>query len=357
MVPIPKESYGSRMAGMSLAHPYSEPASRFRWAPPRQGYCWITIPRRGRYLAEAAPGRSRTQTRPASVVGPLESRDLFRLFGSLKPTEREILRFANQHGWLGVGDEIPLLHHPRVMGRERLSAKPSNRLVRLGGGEMLEVWRPEILAMRDAVTVWTAVTKKDVKSLRQWLKIEEKDGQTRAWYERDSHRWRLIFDTSQEATSPGLSRLVRRGDWIQLARFLVQKLVDERLRAHVAYRMVYHADTEQMRAHPIPRNLLGALWFQLARTVEGLLGYQPCKRPGCPEWFEARRGRGKFPRQCCSTSCRVMMYQRRIAEASRLYAAGYSLDRIAARLGTKVETVRKWISRKPNGGQHRADRT
>ena len=55
---------------------------------------------------------------------------------------------------------------------------------------------------------------------------------------------------------------------------------------------------------PVPRNVLGAAWLQLAEAAQALVKRKPttvCKRPGCGVVFTPKRKTAKF----CSAACRV----------------------------------------------------
>ncbi len=342
----------------------TDPSQGFQWGPPPTGFCWVTIPRKGRYLAPAAPGTGRPRTRAVPPRLSPRRTDLFRDFAALQPTEVAVLKFVNEYGCLGVGDPIPLVHHPRDVGRAHIRGPRSAKLVRLGQGESLDTWRREIRAMRTAIDVWTALRESDLATLRARIVRVEltrhagTDTES-AWYYvvRSPSRRRLrlsqdlIVAPVRESTLPTRLRdLVerhdlRRDDVRRLAEWFLRRRIDERLWAHTAARQVYDAERDRWRTHLRPRNLLGALWYQFARAVDGLPGWRPCQREGCPQWVEPGRGRGRHAQMYHSTSCRVMHYQARVAEALRRFGRGEHPEEIAAALGTKAETARTWIAR------------
>jgi hypothetical protein len=108
-------------------------------------------------------------------------------------------------------------------------------------------------------------------------------------------------------TKPDLVDLVGRYDlrharW--LGQYLLRRLLDGRLSEHTAGREVYDFRRRRWAAKLMPKNLLGALWLQIACAVEGeSQGWRPCKRAGCPHWIGPDRNQR---REFCSTKCRVL---------------------------------------------------
>ena len=94
------------------------------------------------------------------------------------------------------------------------------------------------------------------------------------------------------------------------------------------------------------RNLVHAIWLQLTQAIVGDKRYGQCKQ--CMKFFELTTGsdgkRADF--KFCGTACRSRAYRHRIVEASQLRESGQSTKEIAAHLGTKTNTVRKWTRKK-----------
>lgn len=301
----------------------------FRWGPPPEGLCWVSIPGWGRYLVPAAPAGSRA----APAARPERPTDLFWSFSGLQAREEEVLRFASQYGLLGVWETVPLVHRPRDRGVVKIETDRGGNVVGKrrgppvfeGPGEPLDAWRREIRAMRTAVEVWTLLQQRDFATLRgRMTRVAFKGkappgGAPEGWqWHYQCRRGGLIEKDAvvgSQELSPSLRdevagydlRHVRHVRW--LADYLLRRLLDERLRQHTAGREVYDVARRRWTAKLMPKNLLGALWLQLAHTVEGnASGWRPCGRAGCAEWIGPDSRSGK---EYHSDSCRVLAHYHR----------------------------------------------
>jgi len=112
------------------------------------------------------------------------------------------------------------------------------------------------------------------------------------------------------------------------------------LRCQINHRLSRHSAARAVRADPaaapgqiplgvriVPADLLGALWLQLARAIEGDKQYRKCEYRDCGKWFEISKGgdtAGKrADAQYCEPRCRAGSH-RQAAEADR--ARKLSLD-------------------------------
>lgn len=73
-------------------------------------------------------------------------------------------------------------------------------------------------------------------------------------------------------------------------------------------------DPTRPRLRIEPKDLLAAMWLELALAVEGNSNYRPCDV--CPTWFEVAPGSGREDKTYCSDACRMRAYRKRKA-ASR----------------------------------------
>jgi hypothetical protein len=95
-----------------------------------------------------------------------------------------------------------------------------------------------------------------------------------------------------------------------------------------------------------PHDLLGALYFQLARHIAEEKRLQRCANPKCGRWFALGPGADYIASKLtCSGSCRTILYRYR-KRARAMKALGWSPTDIANELGTNVKTVQRWISKK-----------
>ena len=112
--------------------------------------------------------------------------------------------------------------------------------------------------------------------------------------------------------------------------------------------MRYITDDARLRIHVVPRNLLGALWLQFARGIDGQKTYLRCR--GCNNWLEISiKATGyRTSRAYCSDACRSKAYRERQLRAHQLAAQGMAVEAIAHTLDTEPETVQGWLARMPS---------
>ncbi len=120
----------------------------------------------------------------------------------------------------------------------------------------------------------------------------------------------------------------------------VQRTINARLSAETGARMLWDREEGRLRLHLRPASLLGALWLQLARAIDGNADYRRCRV--CAAWFELHPDRARTNRAYCSDACRFKAYRGRQARARQLQAAGRDPEGITRELGSDVETIRKW---------------
>jgi transposase-like protein len=90
-----------------------------------------------------------------------------------------------------------------------------------------------------------------------------------------------------------------------------------------------------------PKNLLGALWVQLAESIDKGQSSKRCSE--CGEWMLLAPGTSRSDREFCSDRCRVNAFRKRKKPAARLYRKGMAPSAIAKMLGSDSETVRGWL--------------
>jgi hypothetical protein len=100
--------------------------------------------------------------------------------------------------------------------------------------------------------------------------------------------------------------------------------------------------TGKMDLQVMPKNLLGALWLQLAEAIGGGKKFRQCDT--CGGWFEVAPRHNRADRQFCTDACRSRAYRGRQDRARQLAAEGRRLPAIAKELGSDVKTVRKWVT-------------
>jgi len=297
------------------------------------------------------------QYRETRIYQPLHDEPaLFRTFADTPPNIDGIGAFANKYG--------PLVGFNGTMTLQR-----PNGPVQIGTEEA-SIWFENILEMRCLLDVVTMVNERpqDLERHFHWTSADRV-----VWVEDPTdapEREKVITSPDHR---PDLLAYVRPPDLRWPAYAFLQdsvngKLVGTRRELDgeflafggVTPALLWDPSPNQHRRrslgclslHLRPRDLLGALWLQLAVAIAGNKQYRSC--PVCGRWFELlsdssrrpQRGKataGRASRFYCSTSCRVTAYRRRKQEARSRHAAGESIDVIACALDSDPETVRTWI--------------
>lgn len=293
----------------------------FTWKVARGGYCWI-VESGKRYLcavdALEKPDWPDPFDRYEQMYRPLEERTgLFREFAELKPTEAQILAFANRYGQLG---QVTDLKHDSRFGPIRVR------------GEMLEDWKREIRTIKSTVTLWDAINDGNKNELA---------------------RFKSLFDLPQLPFAVRRRLYLDKADPLMAALGAIQRDADARLGEHVAARLVFSGDSPRLRICLLPQNLLGALWLQFAASVDALKNFLKCVQ--CGASFEISRDPSTGKRtdaRFCRARCRVNHYRDRIERARRLRAAGRSEAEIARELKSQLSTVRGWLVEGAGGRGH-----
>jgi hypothetical protein len=247
---------------------------------------------------------------------------LFRKFADLAPTEASILVFANRYGGLGVRKLIRLAN-----------GYPSH-------GESFDLWQQELRAFKAVLRVWDALTVQAYEDLADWMHLgtgpldglEEFDRYIRCRPSTDPPEARVEMPVVRVPIVPDTEGFLRFGwstgesgqlsgdpttrdvptDPVGLAVAYVSELVNVRLRDHTSMRLL-HREREPggmpLGLYVVPVNLLGAMWLQCARAIEGDGRYQRC--PQCQEWFKVPPKALRENTTYCSPRCRVAAFRAR----------------------------------------------
>ena len=178
----------------------------------------------------------------------------------------------------------------------------------------------------------------------------------------DGYETGIIDETAHDIPADARALLQPR-NVIHLALVLVQTFANEQLWTHAGPCLLYGPLTSrdglwaeelpQNRLHLriVPKNLLGAMWLQYARSIDGKKDYRQCRQ--CGKWFELSLEANRPTRLFCEDACRYKFYRERIAAAQKLHFEGVTTEAIAQRLETDTATVEGWIVR-PAPRQRRA---
>jgi hypothetical protein len=346
------------------------PVDGFRWIEARK-FCPQPIGQShlapvGRWLALP---RS-TERRQARWYGPLtEEPALFRTFADTPATEDGVQHFASQYGWLGIPSLVlpqvelyQIDEQIRMAGesgtletllvtsfREALEVLGDPTKSKAIAGESLADWEESIWRMRLGLSMWDAIERKDVERLRRFLVFQEGfDGDGRFVYRlndgvSDNYEMGLIDETVHEIPLEARA-LARPGNVIQLAHIVVQTLVNEQIQAHTGPALLAEPRKNHLRLSIVPKNLIGGMWLQFARSIAGEKNYRQCRQ--CGKWFEISLETNRSTRFYCNDgACRAKAYRRRQEIASDLHSEGIPIEGIAQQLETNAATVQGWIAK------------
>ncbi len=273
-----------------------------------------------------------------------ENSGLFRTFAETPPTPDGVLGFADRYGMLGV---------PQNASSPGFGGEGWNR--GRGRGETLNNWLRHVEDMRRAVELLDLIRSADHRELGRhvfWLDGLIEHGLSASppswWY--DSHP-----GAAQPLSNPGTtgsrpeplrcmligSSGLCRDDPTPAARRLLQTWVNDHLRGEVLCELQFDPKTEELHLRGTPKNLLTALWLQLAVAVAENKRHSKCK--ACGKWFEVAGAGRRSHSVFCSGACTSRDYRRNKEEAVRLHAEGLTDREVARRLGRSVTSVRGWI--------------
>jgi len=242
----------------------------------------------------------------------------------MQATEEGILAFTKQYGWLGVEERVFL------DGQKR----PDESI----RGERFERWVRELKDMQETLTIWDDIQAGHVDAYRHWqiVRGENRDGYTGQVREKSrvifqQHGRHMDFDPSMTYKQTASAPL-----------FKVQETINEHLETSTVNRLIYAPQDDRLLLRIIPKSLLGALWLQLAKGIEGDIEYRQCHE--CGKWFEISLEAYRKSRLFCSNACRSKAYRTRQASAQRLYAGGMPIEQIAESLDTDPQTAKRWAT-------------
>jgi hypothetical protein len=243
---------------------------------------------------------------------------LFRNFAEVSSDRDSILAFANQYGMLGIGTWLG-----RFTPEKRTAGTR---------GETPQDWGEAIAAMRRAVELWRMVENRDVDRLSTLIRPSKT-----AW---------VYTGAGSVARMEPVIDLPQADDVVAPARFFVARWINDRLQGSAMPQLRYEPETGKWVIQLIPGNLLSAMWLQFAQSIARNKRYRTCK--GCSRWFEISTDETGFRinREFCSDACKSRDYRKRKDQARRLKAEGKTIVSIARELGTDVETIKKWTSKR-----------
>ena len=287
----------------------------FSWKVAHAGYQWVDTAGGRRIYAKDAlrPDWQSVFEQYETSYRPLGERTgLFREFAELKPSEEEVLKFADRFGLLGPGGNLEL---PSEYGRIMLHA------------ESLEFWKSEILALKFAVEAWDVIVSGSVPA------------RAKIYQRLDSSPLPLAVRRASHLEDEDPARAVLAA---------IRRLADARLQDHVEARLLFRSNLPRIDVCLQPVNLLGALWLQFALALDAQKAFTKCAQCGAPFEISRARTTGKRPdARFCSVRCRVNHYRARVDQARRLRFRGKSPKEIARALNTRAAVIKGWLERTP----------
>jgi hypothetical protein len=278
-----------------------------------------------------------------NLATPLDNPALFRRFADTPLDEDGVLQFANRYGLLGG--------HVTVETDVRLP--PSTEFPResFKTAEPVSAWLNSILRMRQVVALWDMLASGDTQGAQQVI-VHDVNGlhfhSKPEWFVPD---WRRPATSKSEKITSFAGEHLKAGDpiWYSMDSFgdltsdalwaiayITNKELDGKSRLDVNWRARRPVLSHQ------PQSLLGALWLQVAESINTGKRYRVCKT--CDEWFELPLRGSRISREYCSDACRSKAYRGRQERAQALAAEGVEPKQIARQLDTTAAVVRKWLN-------------
>jgi hypothetical protein len=257
----------------------------FKWHRPRD-------PKRG-FRWEGEDGAMRlVRAKDAEFVAYTPDSALFRTFAALDGTPKAVLRFANKYGLF----------------------------TRAARDMDLDSWRQHITEMHGQVALADALDRADVDTIKAALAAFPCDATFKA---------AMAYGSDSALVDLAVKLL---GNVFQTSVSLQGSL----FRGRVQVQLLDSATAD----------LLGFMRFQIGYSLIQHRQFQHCVN--CGEWFRVQRKQGeegthRTDKKTCSPSCRVMLAQQRRARAIQLKREGWTVKKIAKKLGSTIDKIQQWI--------------
>lgn len=235
---------------------------------------------------------------------------LFRSFAETPITPEGIQQFANRYGLLGGRHTV-----------EIELRKKGQRNKDIGLGETFDSWQEQIFFIREAINLWDLARRGDSQRLSKFVTPRNVPGDEGVEYSSrdllaDTEEFGWYEKIASKRSSPALLEEFRSGDIIRPTQFLVQEWINRFLHREVSPRMLWDVHRTRIGLYIVPHSLIGALWLQLARAIEGDKQYRQCA--ACMKWFELSPDIARTNRIFCSNACRSRGYRERLQQARTL---------------------------------------
>ncbi len=293
---------------------------------------------------------AREAKRPVSLQPHFLDEDfgLYFEFGDWLTRRDSVLTFARRYGRLGGACEVPIVYG----GRESI-------------GEPVSRWFAEIRAMDRAIRIRQLIGAANPSRIQGFIRVEvlrRRNVPGAAIRVVAPHDAEPLFDPfafdaslGEEGThlgpfdepsiTPAPETEIEKptGDQVlDAARMWLGSEINTRISGAVTT-MVSEDPLDGVGGlRLVPQNLLAGLWLQLGMAVSGYRKYRTCKKCGKPIELSSRGARNN--RRYCGPGCKSDAAADRQREAIELHEQRIEDEReIAVRVGSKPETVRKWL--------------
>lgn len=128
----------------------------------------------------------------------------------------------------------------------------------------------------------------------------------------------------------------------------MRRLINHRLEDLISPRLDWNSDSAQLQLSYAPKNLLGAIWLQLAFALGYDKKFPHCLRCGRPFEISLNKQTGnRADSVFCSDKCKSADYRDRKRTARQLASKNVPLRQIATEVRSDVATVRDWVKDTP----------
>jgi hypothetical protein len=177
-------------------------------------------------------------------------------------------------------------------------------------GEPFEEWKVAILRLRDIVLIWEAAHKANREILSAYIH-----------WEPGGVFYRSLVDASLIASDTSATLMARfpPGDLVMPAMYIVQRRINEHLSEYsVTPKLLWNRKVGELVLRLSASSLIGAIWLQFAKAVEGNKEYRQCQNARCRRWIEVGGNRtARSDKKFCSPSCKSDAHRRKSEQASR----------------------------------------
>jgi len=236
----------------------------------------------------------------------LEFADLTRL-GDRTAIADRVQRFANENG--------PLRHW------DTFATSPMSKIAKEYVGHSWGDWVQESQILRHTVQLWdwTGKSRPDGKADQAALRAAIKwthernanSGQDETRVEYCSSRdetFRYVIASSLDPNRRHLLATWKPGERLRPARLWLAHRITQSLARDVSPGFAFLPNPNKPTSAMLPRNLVGALWYQFYRAYLGDLRIARCSAPDCGDWMRFER-KSKQMHKDCANRTRVRRFR------------------------------------------------